>query len=197
MTKKYILIVIIVVLILSIILFFYKNSENGVNYEDINNVVLTEENNIKEKNNTKEEVDSIIKIHIYGEVNNPGLIELNSGDRVLDAIEIAGGLTPNADSSKVNLAYILSDGEKIYIPNINEEYEEQETMSTSSSSKVNINIATEEELKSLNGIGESLASSIVEYRKSNGKFSNIEDIKNVSGIGDNKFEKIKDDICVK
>jgi competence protein ComEA len=117
---------------------------------------------------------------------------------VYDAIEVAGGATTQVDLTKVNLAYILSDGEKIYIPSVNDEDCESENTSTQTgSTKVNINTATQEQLEVLNGIGESLAQSIVDYRNKNGKFSAIEDIKNVSGIGDSKFEKIKDYICVK
>lgn len=96
----------------------------------------------------------------------------------------------------MNLAYILSDGEKIYIPNINDEDISTQSI-TPVSSKVNINTATITQLTELNGIGESLANAIIEYRNENGKFKNIEDIKNVSGIGESKFANIKDYICVK
>ena len=141
--------------------------------------------------------DDSIKVHITGEINNPGLIELTSGDRILDAIEKAGGVTDMADTSKVNLAYILSDGEKIYIPSINDEDDVEFIEGSTTNSKVNINTATLEQLQTLNGVGESIAQSIIAYREENGKFSSIEEIKNVSGIGDSKFEKIKDYITVK
>lgn len=104
---------------------------------------------------------------------------------------MAGGLTEEADISKINLAYILSDGEKIYIANINDEdiQNTEENMQSSQAQKININTASISELTSLNGIGESLAKSVVEYRKKNGKFLKIEDIKNVSGIGDINLKK--------
>ena len=105
----------------------------------------------------------------------------------------------------VNLAYQLEDGQKIYIPNINDI--ETEVIddgasgivgdTTAAQGIININKADENELQSLNGIGESLASSIVEYRKENGKFETIEDLKNVPGIGESKFENIKAYIKVK
>ena len=104
----------------------------------------------------------------------------------------------------VNLAYQLEDGQKIYIPNVNDN--ETEIIDdgasgvvddTTNQTVVNINKADETELQSLNGIGESLATSIVQYRKENGKFETIEDLKNVPGIGDSKFENIKEYIKVK
>ena len=188
-------IIIIIFLILCIGGFLIKNKITEKNYNNImlNSIVLQGHKEIK-----NEILEDKIKVHIYGEVINPGLIELNSGSRIFDAIEIAGGLTSEADISKINLAYILSDGEKVYIANINDkDVMEEESNIDVSKLKVNINIASIEDLTSLNGIGNSLANSIVEYRKQNGKFSNIEDIKNVPGIGESKFEKIKDFICVK
>ena len=141
-------------------------------------------------------------------------MKLTDGSRIEDAIEAAGGLTENADISKVNLAYVLEDGIKIKIPSSSEEdigdgdvlidgsgenvVEEDDSQSTNQNGKgININKADETELQTLPGIGASLASRIVEYRKQNGKFANIEDIKNVSGIGDSKFSNIKDLITVK
>ena len=176
MNKKNIIIFIIIGTVLIVI--FIKNNLNDTKEYNINleNFVTNSENNTYEENI---QIDESIKVHITGEINNPGLIELTSGDRILDAIEKAGGTTSMADTSKVNLAYILSDGEKIYIPSINDEEGVEYIQNT------------------LNGIGESTAQSIIEYREENGRFSSPEELKNVSGIGDSKYEKIKDDICVK
>ena len=144
-------------------------------------------------------------MYITGEVKNQGVIELEEGARIADAIEKAGGKTEQANLKNVNLAYQLEDGQKIYIPNINDI--ETEVIddgasgivgdTTAAQGIININKADENELQSLNGIGESLASSIVEYRKENGKFETIEDLKNVPGIGESKFENIKEYIKVK
>lgn len=105
-------------------------------------------------------------------------------------------MTDEADVSKTNLAYILSDGEKIYIPNINDENLESASFQESNK-KVNINVATIAELTAIPGVGESTAKSIIEYRTQNGRFNTIEDIQNVSGIGESKFNKIKEYISVK
>lgn len=96
------------------------------------------------------------------------------------------------------MAQILSDGEKIYVPNKNENITlEMSKTSENKEEKVNINTATAEELSKLSGIGESTADKIIEYRRQNGKFTKIEELKNVTGVGDGKFEKIKDKIKVK
>ena len=129
---------------------------------------------------------------------------------VVDIIKEAGGLTEKADITNVNLAYAVEDGTKIRIPSTDDEDNKdyitqdigegivmQEENTNSKNSIININVATEIELEELPGIGASIASRIVEYRNNKGKFKNIEDIKNVTGIGDNKFEKIKDLIKVK
>ena len=127
-----------------------------------------------------------------------------------------GGLSGEADLTNINLAYILEDGEKIYIPKKGEEItniansspEELKTSSSASSksnqyssikstSKVNINKATQTELEMIPGVGPSTALKIIEYREQNGKFHSIEDIKNVSGIGDVKYEQMKEYITVK
>lgn len=144
-------------------------------------------------------------VHVTGQVTCQGIVKLEEGSRIIDAIEAAGGATNEADLSKVNLAYVLEDGVKIYIPSVNDTEEKYvssgEDTTTSSSSKetlkVNINTATSEELEKLPGIGSSIAAKIIAYRKENGKFSKIEDIKNVSGIGDAKFNNIKNYIYVK
>ena len=145
-----------------------------------------------------------IKIHITGEVVNKGIVEIAEGGRIIDAIEKAGGTTQTADLSKINLAYVLEDGQKVNIPSINdkqleneEDYITQESgediikeksTSKKAEKKININTANEQELQNLQGIGEAMAKRIVEYRKANGKFKVIEDL---------KYDKIKQNICVK
>ena len=152
-----------------------------------------------------------IYIHIVGEVKNEGIVKLNEGARIADAIEMAGGVTEFADVSKVNLAYVLADGQKVKIPSANESAEGGVYVTNDSGEsviegsgnyenkgrKVNINTATQTELETLSGIGPSTALKIVEYRKENGKFKTVDDLKNVSGIGEGKFEQIKDSIVVK
>ena len=187
-------IIAIVGIIKAVDIYYEKNNTEQIS---ISNFIENETED--EKDNTK------IKVYITGEVKNQGVIELEEGDRIADAIEKAGGQTEQASLKNVNLAYQLEDGQKIYIPNINDT--ETEIIDDGASgvvddvtikqTVVNINKADEKELQSLNGIGESLATSIVQYRKENGNFETIEDLKNVPGIGDSKFENIKEYIKVK
>ena len=207
--QKIIVIAIAGIVAIAIMYFIYNKNQlkEDINIEDeilVNNVITNE-------NNTN---DDIVIIHITGSVKNPGIVKLKEGSRIEDAIESAGGLTENADITKVNLAYVVEDGTKIKIPSASEEdigdediidsksgdniiIEENAVPSNNSTQTININKATEKEFETLPGIGPSLASKIIEYRNQNGKFGSIEDIKNVNGIGDNKYEKIKDLITVK
>ena len=195
-------------IIIMIILFFCfdNNGFENSNKDDLNiyDIALIEGN---ENNDEKiENKISKIKVHITGEVLKQGLIELDEGSRIADAINEAGNITEFADLSKVNLAYELSDGQKVYIPSIKDETEEYISESAGESvlededvkdGKININTADIDLLQTINGVGESLASKIIDYRKQNGKFKSVEDLKNVSGIGDKKFEDIKDKVIVK
>ena len=165
-------------------------------YEELENVQDEEEVEQEEE----------IKVHITGEVENEGIITIEKNSRIADVIEEAGGATNEADLSKVNLAYEVKDGQKIYIPNMEEDIEEEYVTEEAgegvlpeegkTNGKVNINTAKQTELETLSGIGPSTALKIINYRNENGEFKEIEDIKNVPGIGDSKFENIKDDICV-
>lgn len=199
--KKYIIVAFIFIgLIISIILVkqFDTEEKETISFSNI------EENIIEEPS---EEYKIIV--HITGEVKNEGVIKINEGGRISDAIEEAGGLTNNADIERVNLAYELEDGQKIYIPNKNDKEKENyitdgvedivlpEEDLGKGDGLININKADAEELQELNGIGETLAESIIAYRENNGKFKSIEDIKNVSGIGESKYEKIKDYIKIR
>lgn len=143
-----------------------------------------------------------IAVYLCGEVCKPGVYVLQAGSRLYQAVEEAGGLTANAQAEAVNLARILADSEQIYIPNISESIDqiENETQnvisSASSDGLLNINQASESELMQLPGIGQVKAAAIVTYRNSNGPFSSIEKIKNVPGIKEAAFEKIKGMITV-
>ncbi len=153
-----------------------------------------------EENNLINDEDKIIMVHISGQVYNPGIVELELGNRVIDAVKLAGGLKKDADIDRINLAKKLVDEEKIYIPKIGEEISNDMAVASKSSykeesGKININTCSKEELIALPGIGEAIANRIIEYR-STAPFKSIEDIKNVSGIGDKKFEAIKELIIV-
>lgn len=190
MNKIYTIIIVILIFVLG--LYYFMNKENSNNYE---NIYLAE--NIIEIENRIEEI-STIKVHIIGEVINPGVYEIENGARINDVIKVAGGNTVNADLNKINLAYEVFDGEKIYIPSIFDE-EDEYTLSSEEKRtfKVNINKASAEDLQNINGIGPALANKIIAYREENGKFKNIEELKNVSGIGEKKYEDIVQYIVVK
>ena len=164
-----------------------------------------------EKSNSKPSGN--IRVEIAGAVNKPGVYTLENGKIVEDLIKQAGGLKDSADkektSSSVNRAEILSDGEKVVIPEngvqastpASEAVAGASTASSSSSSaqnigKVNINSANLSQLDSLPGIGPAYAQRIIDYRTSNGGFKTIDEIKNIKGIGDKTFEKFKDLISI-
>ena len=205
-------------------------------YENNNNIekVSAKENNSITKKEDKKESDSTIFVDVKGAVNNPGVYELESGKRVINAINKAGGLSSNANSININLSKKLTDEMVIIVytkneilnyknggnvktiscasnecvcPDSNNDACISKTSSNSkslgskaiiknSNSKVSINSASKEELMTLNGVGEAKAQKIIEYREKNGQFKSIEDIKNVSGIGDSMYEKIKDSITL-
>lgn len=217
--KIFILVFSIIVIVLLGFTFwnFYSDNNSDNNYEDLMiNTTNTQNNTENDISNIIEATSEKIIVYIIGSVQNPGIVELDVDSRVSDAVNLAGGLLEDADISKINLAYKLEDGQKITIPSINDKTDENSSYqdfisnepgnilsqthsidtSTSTTEKVNINIATQTELETLPGIGPSTASKIISYRNENGKFKSIEDIKNVSGIGNSKFLDIKENICV-
>lgn len=144
-------------------------------------------------------------VHVTGAVRREGVYKLRFGDRVIDALELAGGAKPNANLSSINLAEKVKDGQKIVVPKRPERAALVRGsgnlgiggLGTSSSArKVNINVADVKELCRVKGIGPSTAKRIVEHRTANGPFSKIEDIMKVKGIGKGKFGKIKDQIII-
>ena len=175
--------------------------------------VLSEENskddleiekdaNIEINESTNEVSSKEVTVYISGEVNSPGIVTVNSGERLANVVEKVGGVTSNADLNQVNMAIKVEDEEHYIIPKIGEVLEVQESIMAENngtkedSSKININKATIEELDSLPGVGEATANKIVNYRDENGEFKSIEEIKNVNGIGDKKFQDMKDLIIV-
>ena len=136
-------------------------------------------------------------IDIEGAVVNPGVYKIREGDRIFHAIAKAGGLKDTADIKSINKAEVLSDGQKIYIFEVGEEgHSSEASPGDKSGDKININIADENKLQEIQGVGPSMANRIIEYRKSNGRFKKIDDLKNVSGIGDKRFESMKDSITI-
>ena len=205
---KYIILMLIVLLIGLIIYFIKMNDKQA--YEDTLTFNET-------TNKTTSEVFEKNYIDIKGSVKNPGVYEFKKNDRVIDAINMAGGLLKNANTSNINLSQKLVSEMVIYVMNNSEIKNGSKVISCdtkcktevievnncveekkleTSKNKININTATVEDFTSLSGIGEAKAKSIVEYRNSNGNFKSIEDIKNISGIGEALFNKIKDNITV-
>lgn len=141
---------------------------------------------------SQEEEKQTMVVNVCGAVKKEGIYELPAGSRVYQAIEAAGGFTEDAAYSSLNQAELLKDEALVYVPT-EKECEEAQMVS---SGKVNLNTASKEELMTINGIGASRAESIIQYREEHGKFQDIEDIKNVDGIKEGLFNKIKDSITI-
>lgn len=188
--------------------FAYSNNITGI-FDKSDKISLVDEDNLTDEDNDidskKEETtnDSIKKVYISGEINEPGVYQIKDGDRLEDLINEAGGLTDKASDKTLNLAQRLDDQMKIYIPNIDEENslenidpnQAANIGAINKSELININTASKEELMSLPNIGDKRADAIIEYRSAN-KFEKIEDIKNVTGIGDKFYEALKDLITI-
>lgn len=150
-----------------------------------------------------------VVVYVCGAVNDPGVYDLPSDSRAGDAVDAAGGFSEDADENYVNLAAVISDGTKLFIPTTEQvgsigvnagfspDTYDQSAVSVDNSSDrglININTASAQELKTLPGVGDAIADRIVNYRQDNGNFKSIEDIMKVSGIKDKLFSKIKDKI---
>jgi competence protein ComEA len=136
---------------------------------------------------------AVIYVHILGEVNDPGLYALHDGDRAVDVVAAAGGLTPEADPAALNLARFLSDGEQIIVPAVGQSVPASGAAGgTTLPGKVNINTADEPTLETLPRVGPAMAARILAWRTANGRFTAVEDLMSVSGIGEKTFEGLKD-----
>lgn len=155
---------------------------------------ITEPSQKTEEITVLNEEPAEIYVHVSGRVKSPGLVKLTTGDRVIDAIEAAGGMYDDADMDSINLAKKLSDEDRIYVAQIGEVSSTSQSFA-SEKSKININIATKDELMQLPNVGEKTAESIIQYREKS-QFNTIEDIMNVTGVGEKTFESLKDLISV-
>ena len=211
--RKSLIYMLVIIISITIGIYMFYSKEN----ESIEEGIIEETQEEVNEENTKEIINNNIVVYITGCINKPGVYEMKEENRISDLVEKAGGLTKEADTNNINLAYKLQDEMKIYIPsksdtknkieegsNYQEEPQEYiskgkdnlETKENSKDStknqKININTASQTELETLPGIGTSTALKIIEYRKEKGKSKNTEDIKNVKGIGESKYNKIKD-----
>lgn len=211
--NKIIIIVLVFIIIAFICIYFFTRNNMNDEYNEIDDYEVIENITEEEPVDTQE-----ILVHVTGAVKREGIVRLKEGARIADAIEAAGGVTEKTNIGQVNLAYEVEDGQKIYIPSIDDKKEEgvekiiekeyvtsepgdevvlEEESNNNKNDKININTANLIELQEIPGVGEATAQKIISYREENGKFKNIEDIKNVKGIGDSKFEDMKKNICIK
>ena len=216
--KKIIGLVIITILIFIVSIFLYKQeSSNAFKEEYMTEIFEEESNDNMEYTETLEEDTTIINedsidrnkiiVEIKGEVAKPDVYQLEEGSIIKDLIDMAGGVTEEADLSRINRAEELLNHELIIIGNINDETESSVVQNNSTyssngnnsdkvSTLININTADLEQLKEITGIGNIKAQSIIDYREANGGFKSLEELKNVDGIGDKTFEKIKEQITL-
>lgn len=202
--KKILIILLIITLLIGGLIYFFRldNKDN----EDITYIETTTK--------LAEETKANNYVDVKGSVKKPGVYEFKENDRVIDAIKLAGGLTKNADTSNINLSKKLKS-EMVIVINTKSELKNNNNLTcdavctrevievnncieteNKTNNKININTADINKLTELDGIGESKAKTIIEYRTTNGLFKNIEDIKNISGIGESLYNKIKDKITV-
>jgi len=185
-----------------------------------NNKEVIKQSQIVEVTDIKnDEIEEFIYVDVKGSVKKPGVYKLKKDSRVIDAVEASGGIDKDANTRFINLSKQLKDGDVVVVyssseiekarkenivyietPCVCEEVKNDACYKQDdeevSSNKININTASIEELKTLNGIGEAKAKSIIDYRNINGTFKSIEDLKKVTGISESLFEKIKDSITV-
>ncbi|TCO79033.1 helix-hairpin-helix domain-containing protein [Marinisporobacter balticus] len=202
-TKREVMIIGTFIMVVVLFLFtkYYMNGSKEFVLEQDNEktseIETVQETHTNDEQEIKEE--KWIIVDVCGEIKNPGIVKVKEGDRVADGVKLVGGLLDTADRRQINMARILLDGEQIYIPKIGENItgvQQQGTQerATNTNNKVNINTASKDELESLNGIGNVLAERIIEYRAQYGRFENINAITNVPGLGEKKFQGIKEHI---
>ncbi len=212
------------ILLVALVFFFFRNdsSQDITIFGEMGNKVTSYDSLESPKTEDQQDLPQeeapplTIFLDVAGAVLKPGIVTLPEGSRVFEAIECAGGILPQGDLTYINLAEKVQDGDKIYIPTVEETAKNETLMPVSTPNKgsfissnssgiqrqgsessklININTASSEELQSLTGVGPSTAEKIIQYRQTSGPFEKIQDIKNVSGIGEKTFQKFMDKIC--
>ncbi len=138
-------------------------------------------------------------IHVVGAVGHPGLFVLSTGDRIVDAVAAAGGFSDTADQTQVNLARVLSDGEQIVVPVVGEAPTVAPGAAGGAATvggKVNLNTADGTALETLPRVGPAMSKRIIDWRTTNGRFTAIEDLMSVTGVGQKTFDGLKDLVTV-
>lgn len=199
-----------VVFLASSLFLYYKNKSKVFKDEYMNNIYAESESenetvnssvNVSSTNlDTENQKKSLIIVEIKGEVKDPDVYEIEDGSIIRDLINLAGGLTSEANTDGINRAEKLRGNQLIVIPNKSDissgSVINQNASTTNNSSVININTAPLEELKKITGVGDVKAQSIIDYRDKNGGFKSIEELKNIDGIGSKTFEKIKDQVGI-
>lgn len=195
--EKYRTILIMAVVVMIASTLYVKNQKRPAK---VDSFVLANEWEEKPVANEIEQENHSVYVDLKGAVKQPGMYELEEGRRVYDVIELAGGILEHADENQINYALRLEDEMIIYIPYIGENMEEitpTTTEGSTSDGKIRINQATESELITLPGIGAAKAAAIIQYREEHGPFQEVEDLLNISGIGQKTLERFVDMITVK
>lgn len=186
------------IIVLSVVLSGCEKSEDA-EFQEISLEELEEEGTSGVEENVSVDTDEEsgkIYVHVCGKVKNPGVYELDSGSRIFEAIEAAGGMTNKIAENAINQAQLLSDGQQVYVPSREEIQNQNDEPAIMDNGKVNINKASKEELMTLSGVGEAKADAIIRYREENGNFKSIEEIMEIEGIKEGVFRKIEDQITV-
>lgn len=187
----------IIAAVVLVFFFIFEDPEENQAVEPAGSIPLSEEPPIEVK--AQKSIQSI-KVDIKGEVGNPGIYEMETGERIVDVVKKAGGLTKEAEADQINLAQKLTDEMLIFIPKKGDEgissillpsIEDQ-----ANKSKLRLNQATLEEIMTLNGIGAKKAEAIISYREENGPFTVPEDLLEISGIGESTLENIREMIQI-
>lgn len=200
-------IIVLTILFISSIILYGKNNNKVFSDKYMQNIFVDSDEQISDNSisnmetlvTNEEKLDvSMIFVEIKGEVLIPDVYELQEGSIVKDLIEKAGGLTSEANITNINRAKKLQNHELVIISNINDENNNTvfNEVIIESNGLININLADINELKKITGIGDVKAQSIIEYREKNGGFKSVDEIKNVDGIGEKTFEKIKEKITL-
>lgn len=192
----------IVFVVIAILVLYFVNQQKTV-IDEPNKFKASIQKSSSQSKQIKSATNNKIFVDIKGQINQPGVYQLDDSLLINDAIKIAGGTTADADLNQINLAQKLQDEMVIYIPKVGEENLNQSTINNSadstksqSNSKININSADLSQLQDLNGVGEKKAAMIIEYRNQNGKFKSVDDLANIKGFGTKTIDNLREQVIV-